>query len=452
MQLLQTVFSFLVVLGILVTFHELGHYWMARRFNVKVLRFSIGFGKPLWQRQRGPDATEWVLAAIPLGGFVKMLDEREAPVADNELHRAFNRQAVWKRMLIVLAGPVANLLLAILLFWGLLATGVEDLKAVLGDIPPRTPAASAGFQAGDEVIRVNGVEIASWQAMRLTVLQYSLDGNPLTFEVRGRQHGLVERTLDLGKIDKEMLDADLLQHLGLSPIQHKSAVGFLDPSGAAAKAGMKKGDKILRIDDLVVNHWSEFVQRVRERPNLPLVISVQRGAQQLQFSVTPVAVQEQGQWIGKLGLAPEVDREAMKALMTTVRYPLPQALTQAIGKTWDNSLMSLHMFWKMLTGDLSMKNLSGPVTIADYAGQAARLGIGPFIEFLAWVSISLGVLNLLPIPLLDGGHLLYYTAEIIKGSPVSERTMEIGQHAGMVLLLGLMLFAFYNDLNRLFVG
>lgn len=452
MQLLQTVLSFLVVLGILVTFHEFGHYWMARRFNVKVLRFSIGFGKPLWQSRRGADATEWVIAAIPLGGYVKMLDEREAPVAENELDRAFNRQQVWKRMLIVLAGPVANLLLAVLLFWGLLITGVEDLRAVLGDIPPRTPAAAAGLQAGDEVLRVNGVEVASWQGMRLAVLQHAFDVDALTFEVRTRTHAIQQRSVDLRHLDKTMLDADLLMHLGLSPIRHQPVIAFLDSAGAAAKAGLHKGDRILSVDGASLQSWADLVQHVRERPNLPVKIGVQRGAQQLSLSVTPMAVQEQGKFIGKLGVAPEVDREAMKALMTTVRYPLPEALSQAVSKTWDNSLMSLRMFWKMLTGDLSMKNLSGPVTIADYAGQAARLGVGPFVEFLAWVSISLGVLNLLPIPLLDGGHLLYYTAEIIKGSPVSERTMQIGQHAGMVLLLGLMLFAFYNDLNRLFVG
>ena len=452
MQLLQTVLSFLVVLGILVTFHEFGHYWMACRFNVKVLRFSIGFGKPLWQSRRGADATEWVIAAIPLGGYVKMLDEREAPVAEDELDRAFNRQLVWKRVLIVLAGPLANLLLAVLLFWGLLITGVEDLRAVLGDIPPRTPAAVAGLQAGDEILQVNGVEVASWQGMRLAVLQHAFDVDALTFDVRTRTHAIQQRSVDLRHLDKKMLDADLLMHLGLSPIRHQPVIAFIDSAGAAAKAGLHKGDRILSVDGASLPSWADLVQHVRERPNLPVQIGVQRGAQRLTLSVTPMAVQEQGKFVGKLGIAPEVDREAMKALMTTVRYPLPEALSQAVAKTWDNSLMSLRMFWKMLTGDLSMKNLSGPVTIADYAGQAARLGLGPFVEFLAWVSISLGVLNLLPIPLLDGGHLLYYTAEIIKGSPVSERTMQIGQHAGMVLLLGLMLFAFYNDLNRLFVG
>jgi regulator of sigma E protease len=338
------------------------------------------------------------------------------------------------------------------LFWGLLITGVEDLRAVLGDIPPRTPAAVAGLQAGDEVLRVNDVEVASWQGMRLAVLQHAFDADALTFEVRTRTHAIQQRSVDLRHLDKTMLDADLLMHLGLSPIRHQPVIAFIDSAGAAAKAGLHKGDRILSVDGASLQSWADLVQHVRERPNLPVKIGVQRGAQQLSLSVTPMAVQEQGKFIGKLGVAPEVDREAMKALMTTVRYPLPEALSQAVSKTWDNSLMSLRMFWKMLTGDLSMKNLSGPVTIADYAGQAARLGVGPFVEFLAWVSISLGVLNLLPIPLLDGGHLLYYTAEIIKGSPVSERTMQIGQHAGMVLLLGLMLFAFYNDLNRLFVG
>ena len=452
MQFAQTLLSFLVVLGILVTFHELGHYWVARRFDVKVLRFSIGFGKPLWQTRRGPDQTEWVLAMIPLGGYVKMLDEREEPVAAHELHRAFNRQKVWQRFLIVLAGPVSNLLLAIVLFWALFISGVQDMRAVLGDIPLHTAVADAGFHAGDEITRVNGIEIGSWQDLRLTLLQQALEGKALNFELKRRDYGSATRSIDAERIQGHDIDADLLQHLGFTPIVHKASIGFIDSAGAGARAGLLKGDRIVQIGDVAVAGWDDVVQQVRKHPNQELRLLVQRGRRQLQLAIVPQPVQEKGLWIGKIGVAPEVDREAMQALLTTVSYPPLRALHKAIAKTYDNSAMSLQMFWKMLAGDMSLKNLSGPVTIADYAGQAARMGVGPFVEFLAWVSISLGVLNLLPIPLLDGGHLMYYTAEIIKGSPVSERTMEIGQRIGMALLLSLMLFAFYNDLNRLFVG
>lgn len=452
MQLVQTLLSFLLVLGILVTFHEFGHYWVARRFDVKVLRFSIGFGAPLWIRRRGPDQTEWVLATIPLGGYVKMLDEREAPVDSSETHRAFNRKPVWQRFLIVLAGPMANLLLAVTLFWVLFMSGVQDIRAALGDVPMRTAAAEAGFHAGDEILSVNGIEIASWQDLRLTVLQQALEGQSLVFEVKGQHYGVTQKSIDAQVMGAQELDADLMQHLGFTPIVHKPSIGFIDPSGAGAKAGLRLGDRITQVDQQQVRQWDDVVRLVRSHPNQPLHLQVARGAALLQIMLVPQAVQEKGQWIGKIGVAPEVDRAAMQSRLITVSYSPATALAKAIGKTWDNSLMSLKMFWRMIAGDISLKNLSGPVTIADYAGQAARLGVTPFIEFLAWVSISLGVLNLLPIPLLDGGHLMYYTAEIIKGSPVSERVMEIGQRIGMALLLSLMLFAFYNDLNRLFVG
>ena len=452
MQFVQTLFSFLLALGILITFHELGHYWLARRFDVKVLRFSIGFGPAIKLWRRGADATEWVIAAIPLGGYVKMLDEREAPVADSELHRAFNRKPAWQRAIIVLGGPLANLLLAVALFWLVFMGGGQDIRAQLGDIPLQTPVAAAGFHAGDEIVSVNGIDVTGWQEFRLQVLQQSLEGRSLLLTVRGTQYGMIQKTLDLPPTVDKDIDVDLMQKLGFTPVVHLPEVGFIDKSGAGARAGLLQNDRITHIDQQPVRHWSDVVVAVRSHPNLALALRVQRGTRWLNLSLVPQAVQEGGQWVGKIGVAPRVDVAAMQSRQITIRHAPHIALARAASKTWDSSLLSLKMFWRMVVGDISLKNLSGPVAIADYAGQAARMGVAPFIEFLAWISISLGVLNLLPVPLLDGGHLMYYTAEIIKGSPVSERTMELGQRVGIVLLLSMMLFAFYNDLSRLMLG
>ncbi len=452
MQLLQTLLAFGVVLGILITFHEFGHYWVARRCGIKVLRFSIGFGKPLWSTRRGADQTEWVIAALPLGGYVKMLDEREAPVEAHELHRAFNRQSVLKRMLVVVAGPVANLLLAVVLFWALFMVGVPEVKPVLGDVPFNSPAASAGFHAGDTIRAVNGEPTSTWQEVRLAVMEQAVEGRQVVFEVRNAAHERVRRTLDFAGLGKADLDSDVLQGIGLSVLRHQPVLALIDAKGEAARAGLRKGDRLISIGSQPIHQWEDAVKVIRQSPAIPLAVTVQRGQQQLTLSLVPEAVNEKGVVIGKIGVAPEIDRAAYQALFEDVRYGPVDAFVQAVRKTGNNIAMSLRMFWKMLTGDISVKNLSGPVTIADYAGQAARMGLNTFVEFLAWVSISLGVLNLLPVPLLDGGHLMYYTAELVRGRPMPDRVVEAGQHIGMALLLCLMLLAFYNDINRLLAG
>ncbi|MBB5019561.1 regulator of sigma E protease [Chitinivorax tropicus] len=452
MQILHTLLAFIVVLGILITFHELGHYWVARRCGIKVLRFSIGFGKPVWITRRGVDQTEWAISAIPLGGYVKMLDETEGPVDAVDLPRAFNRQPVWKRILVVVAGPVANLLLAIVLFWVLLMTGVPEMKPILGDIAPSSPAASAGFKSGEEIVTINGKAVETWQDVRLAVMNIAVDREEATFEVRTAQHGRMLRVLDFSGLDKADLDKDVMHTTGLTLIRQTTILANVLSTGAAAKAGLQVGDRIVRLAGQSVTSWSQLVDKIRQSPAEPLQISYVRKGEVREATILPDVSRENGRVVGKIGVAPEPDRLAMKALSVEVSYGPVEALARAAGKTGQNVIMSLRMFWKMLTGDLSVKNLSGPVTIADYAGQAAKLGVSTFIEFLAWVSISLGVLNLLPIPLLDGGHLMYYTAELIRGRQVSDRVVETGQRVGLALLLSMMLLAFYNDINRLFAG
>jgi len=390
--------AFAVALGVLIVVHELGHYLVARRVGVKVLRFSVGFGKPLLSRRFGPDRTEWVLAAFPLGGYVKMLDEREEAVAPEELHRAFNRQSVGRRALVVMAGPVANLLLAIALYWFLFVTGVDEMRPLLGAPLPGTAAAHAGVEDGDEVRSVSDHPVATLQEFRWQLMKRIADRQPVRLEVMNQRGEIHFRTITTESLAADALDADFVRHLGLAPFQpkFKPVIGLVAADSVAEAVGLAPGDLVQAID----------------------------------------------------GDEPELRAR----LMIEVRLGPLEALLRAADQTWDTSIFSLRMIGRMLVGEQSWKNISGPVTIADYAGQSARLGLDPFLKFLALISISLGVLNLLPIPILDGGHLLYYFFEVIKGGPLSERAMEIGQQIGIGLLALLMAFAFFNDINRLISG
>jgi len=454
MNIAITIAAFVVALGVLIVFHELGHYLVARLFGVKVLRFSIGFGRALWRFHRGRDRTEWVIAALPLGGYVKMLDEREGPVAPEEAHRAFNRQSVWRRIAIVVAGPVANFLLAIAFYWMLFVGGVQEAKPVVGAPEPGTPAAAAGIVRGETILKINDEPMASWQQVRWRLLQLAVEKQSARLEVIDARQRLTWRTLDLSAFDLEGFDSDPLGRLGLRLDRPDVApvVGKLVPGGVAEQGGMRAGDRIVSIDGREVRVWEEVVTAVRRRSGVTAQFGIQRGGERLDLSLRPEAFQENGRTIGRIGAAPQIDPEAMKNLLTVVRYGPAAALGMALERTWETSVFSLKMLGKMVVGEVSWKNLSGPVTIADYAGQSAQLGIGAYVAFLALISISLGVLNLLPIPLLDGGHLLYYVVEIFKGSPVSERVMELGQRLGLTLLLFLMAFAIYNDFNRLLTG
>ena len=446
--------AFAVALGILVVVHEFGHYLAARWTGVKVLRFSVGFGRPLWERRLGHDGTVWAIAAFPLGGYVKMLVEREGEVAPEELHRSFNRQPVQWRMLIVAAGPAANFVLAIVLYWGLFWYGSEEFKPVLGVPAIASPAAVAGLEDGDLVRQVGGEKVQTWQEMRWVLLQRGVDQDQIDLEVINLRNEISIRRLDVSAVRRSGWEGDALERLGFSMFRPRlpAVIGKVNPNSAADAAGLRPGDEILTIDDQEVSSWADVVSAVRQSPGKPLLLEVMRQGATTQIPVTPAVVDEEGRAIGRIGASVSNTGQARAQLMTTVSYgPLP-ALGKAVVETWDKSAFTLRMIGKMITGEVSWRNISGPVTIADYAGQSARLGVDYYLKFLALVSISLGVLNLLPIPILDGGHLLYYLVEIIKRGPVSERAMEIGQQIGLTLLLMLMAFAFYNDINRLFSG
>ena len=454
MNLLHTIAAFVVALGALIIVHEYGHYLVARICGVKVLRFSIGFGMPLWKKRFGRDATEWIVAAVPLGGYVKMLDEREGDVAPQELGRAFNRQSVRRRFAVVIAGPAANFLFAVLLYWMLFMHGVQEARPVVASPPPNTPAASAGFESGETIRAINGEPVTSWQEVRWRVLQLALERAQVKVEVLNRSNGLNWRTLDLSPFDAEQLEGDTLALIGLRLYRPEISpvIGQIVPGSVAERAGLQAGDRILAANGKPVLSWDELVQLVRSHANRELRLSYRRGDERRELTLVPEAVQQNGSAVGRIGAAAKLDQQALDKLVTVVRYSVASALGKAVEKTWDTSVFSLRMLGRMLIGQVSWKNLSGPVTIADYAGQSAQLGIISYLNFLALISISLGVLNLLPIPLLDGGHLMYYTIEIFKGSPVSDPMMGIGQKLVLTQVLVLLAFAFYNDINRLISG
>ena len=454
MSLVHTIVAFIIALGLLIVVHEYGHYLVARLCNVKVLRFSVGFGRPLVTWRRGKDQTEWVIAAIPFGGYVKMLDEREGEVDPRLAHRAFNRQSVWRRFGIVIAGPLANFLFAIAAYAGLFMYGLPEARPVLGAPPEGTVAATAGLRAGDTVRAVDGGPITTWQELRWRVLQSALQRSPVRLEVVNEKDHLREVNLDLRSFPADDVEADALERVGLRlyrpPLE--PVIGQLVRGGAAERAGLQPGDRIVLADARPVDSWDALVATVQARPEMPLSLRIQReGASQV-IEVVPSAVTANGKRIGRIGAAPQVPASHAEKMLIRVQHGVLESLWKALLKTGDIAVFSLKMLGKMLLGEVSWKHLSGPVTIADFAGQSAAMGWVSYLTFLALISISLGVLNLLPIPLLDGGHLMYYAIEIVKGKPVSERAMELGQRVGLALLLVMMAFAFYNDLNRLLTG
>ena len=454
MSLLHTIVSFVIALGVLIVVHELGHYLVARWCGVKVLRFSVGFGRALYSRRVGPDQTEWVVAAVPLGGYVKMVDEREGSVAPQDLPRAFNRQSVGRRFGIVVAGPAANFLLAVVLYWVLFLSGVQEAKPILAAPEPGTLAAHAGFARGETVRAIGDEPVAGWQDVRWRLLKLALDRKQARIEVSDPRGAIAWRTLDLTGFSADEMEGDLLAKLGLRLFRPdvQPVIGKVVPGSVADRAGLVAGDRIMAVGSERIATWDALVAKVRASPGTMLSFEVERDGRPRRVDVIPEPAVQGAETIGRIGAAPLIDPDSLKDYYFELRYGPLEAAAKALAKTWEMSVFSLRMLGKMLLGEVSWRNLSGPVTIADYAGQSASLGLAPYLAFLALISIRLGVLNLLPIPLLDGGHLMYYTIELLKGSPVSERVMEIGQRAGLAVLLFLMAFAFYNDINRLLSG
>jgi regulator of sigma E protease len=454
MSLLNTVVAFVFALGVLIVVHEYGHYLVARLCGVKVLRFSVGFGRPLALWRRGRDRTEWVIAAVPFGGYVKMLDEREGPVPAEDAHRAFNRQSVWRRTAIVVAGPIFNLAFAVVVYAGLFMYGLPEARPVLAEPPAGTPAAAAGLKSGDTVRAVQGEPIETWQELRWRVLQAALQRETLRIEfVTGRGH-IAETKLDLSGYPADEVESDALERVGLRLYRPRlePLIGQVVGGSPAERAGLAPGERIVRAGDKSIDSWESLVAEIRANPGKPLQLLVESDGKTRMVELTPEAVASGEQRIGRIGAAPLIPPAHAERMLITVRHGFFGSFARAVAKTWDISLFSLKMLGRMLMGQLSWKHLSGPVTIADFAGQSAQAGWISYLTFLALISISLGVLNLLPIPLLDGGHLMYYAIEIVKGSPVSERAMELGQRVGLALLIVMMAFAFYNDLNRLLTG
>lgn len=451
MDILFYAATFVVALGVLIVVHEFGHYWVARRCGVKVLRFSIGFGRPLWRRVVGDDRTEVVVAAIPLGGYVKMLDETEAPVPPAEAPRAFNRQPVWKRASIVAAGPVFNLLFAILAYWAVYTIGIDGIKPVVGKVVPDSVAAKAGFREGDEILAIDGHGVQSWGQRRLYLFQKALDRSVVKVQVQDAQGQKHMRQLDLRELPSAAVDASLLEHgiglYGYLP-QILPVIGGLE-DGPAKAAGLQIGDRFVSIDGEPVQGWNDVVSRITARPGLPTTIIIERNGEKHTYQLTPTPLKQAERTIGRINVRPQV-ADIPDDMRTRVRFGPMVAFGEAFQNTWAMTALTFQMLYRMVTLEVSSKNISGPITIAQYAGQSAKIGATQFTMFLAVISISLAVLNLLPIPVLDGGHLMYCAIEAVKGSPVSERVMLVGQQVGIALLAGLMVLAFYNDLTRIF--
>jgi regulator of sigma E protease len=445
-----TLLAFIVAIGLLVTFHELGHFTVAKLLGVKVLRFSIGLGRPLLSRNIGE--TEWVICPIPLGGYVKMLDEREGPIPVEEQHRAFNRQSVFKRMAIVVAGPLANFLLAIVLYFATLSGGVTILKPWIGSVTPQTPAAMAGFQSGDRLLSIGGEPVRNWQDIRLNLMEGFAVGDKITIDALSPAGQKVRRVIDISRFDENDRQAFMSGQIGLSPLKMLPVAGALEPGGPAERAGFKPGDRLISANGRSLSSWEAWVELVHNSPGQALSVVVQRSGKNVELKVRPTSIAGPSGYVGRIGLAPQIDAAWNKVIREHLTLSGPAAFTTALDKTWENTWVSLKLMGWMVTGHVSWSNLSGPLTIANVAGQTAQQGWTAYLEFLALISISIGILNLLPIPVLDGGHLMYYTAELIKGSPLSEHTQRLGERIGVILLFGLMLFALFNDLSRLFGG
>ncbi|MFZ9709215.1 MAG: RIP metalloprotease RseP [Steroidobacteraceae bacterium] len=456
MTLLTTVLGFLVAIGVLVTVHEYGHYWVARKLGFKVLRFSVGFGRPLWRRVAGADQTEYVVAAIPLGGYVKLLDEREGPVAPQDLERSFNRKKPWQRILVLLAGPAFNIVFAILVLAGMLwISGVSEVRPVVGRVVPDSLAAQAGLQANDEIQRIEGRQVSNHSDVIMALIEAMSDDGEVTFEVTRR--GATVSPLTLRVVDPEVRRAlteppALLPGIGLrfwTPAI-PAVIGRADPGGPADVAGLLAGDRVLAVDGQPIEDFPALVEAISSRPNRAVTLDYQRDGVRAQVVVNTVSDRLEGRELGRIRVQTPPPPPWPESMLTQRNFGPLEALGFATVRAWDMTVLQAKMFMRMIVGQVSLKNLSGPISIAEYAGESARSGLAEFLGFLVVISLSLGFLNLLPIPILDGGQIVYQLVEWFKGAPLSERAQLVGQQLGIALLVMLMGVALFNDFARQF--
>ena len=447
--MLLTLLAFLFAIGFLVTVHEYGHYRVAKLFDVKILTFSIGFGRPLLQWQRGE--TRWQIAMLPLGGYVRMLGEDDDELGDaSEAHRQFNRQHPLKKIAIVAAGPAANLLLACLLFAAAMLVGMDAIKPIAGSVRLDSKAAVAGLRSGDEILRVSGRPVQDWDDLRLKALLSV--GQQIELDVRSQAGAERRLLLDLQDGAEALYDANVLARLGLSPVPLLNRVAEVETGSVAHRAGLQAGDVIQAIDGMPLRGWEHLQYVVSRHPGQLLQLTVLRGEMPMQFEVTPETIATDGGDVGRLGVAPQIDEASYASQKFVLRQGLLESLYLGSEKAWNLTQMTLRMIGNMLGGSVSASHVSGPVGIASMAGESAGMGLAAYLQYLALVSLSLGVLNLLPVPVLDGGHLLYHSVELLRGKPLPAAWFVMGQRIGIALLLALMVLALYNDIHRFIPG
>jgi len=443
--------AFLVAISVLIAVHEFGHFWVAKKLGVKVLRYSIGFGRPILRAVRGKDRTEYVISALPLGGYVQMLDEKDGPVKDEEKHRAFNRQPIWKRFAIVAAGPAFNFLFAIVAFWLMFVIGTNALKPVIGDVADNSIAAKAGLQPEHEIVAINSTPTPVWEVAMNQLLPAVVDRESIRVTLRSPAGTESQHQLALDQIQGELDPDNLFELVGFKPWRPRvePLVGQVLESSPAEQAGLQEGDRILAIDRQQIVQFTDMSEYVRQRPGEELVFKISRGDAVRSVTITPRRIEHEGREIGQIGIGPLNPGTIPEGMVVYYDHSVLGAIPNAVTQTGSMTVLTLKMLGKLFTGEVSIKNLSGPINIAKHAGLSASAGLNRFLNFLAIVSISLGILNLLPIPILDGGHLMFYVVEMVKGSPVSEETEMTGRMIGILLLMMLMGLAFYNDIMRL---
>ncbi|MFK5984158.1 MAG: RIP metalloprotease RseP [Pseudomonadota bacterium] len=444
---LISVISFIICIAILITVHEFGHFWVARKFNVKVLRFSIGFGKTLVRFRGKKDNTEFVLAALPLGGYVKMLGEGDEHVKPEELHRTFDHQNVYKRFAIVIAGPLVNFIFAVFAFFLMYLIGITGIKPIMGEMDKDSIAWQSGFRQGDQIIQIDGNDVVTFGSMYEELLPFFIDRENVSVLIHSGQH----LKLNLSAIPKSIEASHLHQSIGfqLDLPKVEAVIGKVFPDTPAQQAGLQENDKIVSIDDKAVSDWMDLVSYVKQRPNKKMQIMLIRDNNEKIIDLISASDMRNGKQVGILGIANKYKAVFDDSMVVVNRYSVGGALIKGVEKTWSMSLLTLKVFGKMLIGEASLKNISGPITIAEVAGNSFKQGIEYFLRFLAIVSLSLGVINLLPIPILDGGHLMFYLVEMIKGNPVSEKVRDFSLKIGIAILAMLMSLAIYNDIYRL---